>query len=154
MFFPQGSHHAFKNVGATTAKILLLFFPAGFENYLKEVGTPVVEGQEAPYTDLSIAARIASNTAWSSCRFPPRCGSSGSEDWQPMAMSTPADESPPEGTSASVELAPQPARGGWHFAEWLSELAGTTILVFVGLSAVTLVFAQGSALAPFIYTLF
>jgi aquaporin Z len=59
-------------------------------------------------------------------------------------MSTPADESPPEGTSASVELAPQPARGGWHFAEWLSELAGTTILVFVGLSAVTLVSAQGS----------
>ena len=71
VFFPQGSHHAFKNVGATTAKILLLFFPAGSENYLKEVGTPVVEGQEAPYTDLAIAARIAPKYGMGFVQVPP-----------------------------------------------------------------------------------
>src|SRR5437899_1621229 len=41
--------------------------------------------------------------------------------------------------------APQPATGGWHFAEWLSEFAGTAILIFGLVGVVTLVRRPGSA---------
>ncbi|MGZ4519861.1 MAG: MIP/aquaporin family protein [Mycobacteriaceae bacterium] len=40
--------------------------------------------------------------------------------------------------------APQPAVGGLHFGEWAAELAGTALLVFAALSAVTLMFHRGS----------
>lgn len=40
--------------------------------------------------------------------------------------------------------APQEPVGGWHFAEWLSELIGTALLVFVAMSCVVLVFGTGS----------
>lgn len=40
--------------------------------------------------------------------------------------------------------APRPAVGGWHLAEWGSELAGTALLVFGGLSAVVWDFGAGS----------
>lgn len=59
VYFPKDSHHAFRNVGTTTAKILLMFFPAGFEGYLKDVGAPVIEGQPPPETDMSLAAQVA-----------------------------------------------------------------------------------------------
>ena len=39
---------------------------------------------------------------------------------------------------------PQPAVGGWHFAEWLSELIGTALLVFAAMSCVVLVFGTDS----------
>lgn len=41
----------------------------------------------------------------------------------------------------------QPATGGWHLAEWASELAGTALLVFAGLSAVVFNFYPGSPAA-------
>jgi aquaporin Z len=46
--------------------------------------------------------------------------------------------------------APQPARGGWHWAEWLSEWAGTAILLLGGISAICLDFGRDSPVAPII----
>lgn len=45
---------------------------------------------------------------------------------------------------------PQPATGGLHVGEWASELIGTAILVFAGLSAVTLVFHPESVFQEWI----
>ena len=45
---PRGTLHRFKNVGETTARMLVLFTPAGFENFFFEVGQPVQEGGTAP----------------------------------------------------------------------------------------------------------
>lgn len=39
------------------------------------------------------------------------------------------------------------AQGGWHWAEWLCEFAGTALLLLGGLSAVCLDFASGSPVA-------
>jgi len=40
--------------------------------------------------------------------------------------------------------APQEPVGGWHFAEWFSELVGTALLVFAAMSCVVLVFSTDS----------
>ena len=45
---PKGTLHRFKNVGATPAKILVLFTPAGMENFFFEAGLPAQEGGSAP----------------------------------------------------------------------------------------------------------
>jgi quercetin dioxygenase-like cupin family protein len=45
---PRGTLHRFKNVGETTARMLVLFTPAGFEKFLFEVGQPAEEGGLAP----------------------------------------------------------------------------------------------------------
>jgi quercetin dioxygenase-like cupin family protein len=71
VFFPRNSRHAFKNVGTTMAKILLLFIPAGFEGYLKEVGEIVVEGQDAPETDMAKALPIAKKYGMEFIDVPP-----------------------------------------------------------------------------------
>jgi glycerol uptake facilitator-like aquaporin len=41
---------------------------------------------------------------------------------------------------------PQPRTGGWHFAEWASELVGTFILLFLGFSAVVALESPSSPL--------
>jgi aquaporin Z len=41
---------------------------------------------------------------------------------------------------------PQPRTGGWHFAEWTSELAGTFFLLFLGFSAVVALESPSSPL--------
>jgi aquaporin Z len=43
-----------------------------------------------------------------------------------------------------------PPRGGVHLVEWASELVGTFVLVFGGLSAVVLDFGTGSPVAPLV----
>ena len=43
---------------------------------------------------------------------------------------------PPGADSAAAAAGPQPRTGGWHLAEWASELAGTFLLLFLGFSAV------------------
>lgn len=48
-------------------------------------------------------------------------------------------------TETTHPAAPQPAVGGLHVAEWAAEFAGTAILVFVALSALTVMFRPGSA---------
>jgi mannose-6-phosphate isomerase-like protein (cupin superfamily) len=45
---PRGTLHRFKNVGATTAKMLVFYTPAGFEGFFFEVGQPAQEGGTAP----------------------------------------------------------------------------------------------------------
>jgi hypothetical protein len=45
---PKGTLHCFKNVGATTARMLALFTPGGFEGFFFEVGQPAIEGETAP----------------------------------------------------------------------------------------------------------
>lgn len=71
VFFPKHSHHAFKNVGTTMARILLLFIPAGFEGYLEEVGAAVVEGIEAPETDMAKALPLAEKYGMKFIKVPP-----------------------------------------------------------------------------------
>ena len=41
---------------------------------------------------------------------------------------------------------PQPRTGGWHFAEWASELVGTFLLLFLGFSAVVALASPASPL--------
>jgi quercetin dioxygenase-like cupin family protein len=45
--FPKGTAHSFKNVGSTTAKMLVTCVPAGLEKYFEEV-FPRVEDRTAP----------------------------------------------------------------------------------------------------------
>jgi aquaporin Z len=52
---------------------------------------------------------------------------------------------PSPGDAEAQEPGPQPARGGWHFAEWLGEFVGTAILVFGIVGIVTLILRPGSA---------
>jgi aquaporin Z len=49
--------------------------------------------------------------------------------------------------AASSASAGTDARGGWHWAEWAGEFAGTAVLLLVGLSGLFLNFAPGSAVA-------
>jgi aquaporin Z len=59
-----------------------------------------------------------------------------------------ADVSPPSAPPARSTPAPgTEARGGWHWAEWGSEFAGTGILLLGGLSGLFLDFAPGSPVA-------
>ncbi len=46
----------------------------------------------------------------------------------------------------------QPPQEGWHWAEWLSELAGTALLLLGGLSAVCLDFGRGSPMPHLIHS--
>lgn len=45
---PQGVSHAFKNMGATPARVLLLLTPAGLEKFFEEVGQPLGETPSPP----------------------------------------------------------------------------------------------------------
>ena len=45
---PKGTLHRFKNVREATARMLVFFTPAGFENFFFEVGLPAKEGGTAP----------------------------------------------------------------------------------------------------------
>ena len=42
----RGTLHRFKNVGAETAKMLIMAIPAGLEKFLREVGQPAQEGRD------------------------------------------------------------------------------------------------------------
>lgn len=45
---PRGVGHAFKNVGTTPARVLLLVTPAGLEKFFEEVGQPAGESPSPP----------------------------------------------------------------------------------------------------------
>jgi quercetin dioxygenase-like cupin family protein len=45
---PRGTLHRFKNVGETTARMLVFFTPGGAENFFFEVGLPAKGGGTAP----------------------------------------------------------------------------------------------------------
>ena len=54
---PRGVRHAFKNVGAAPARVLLLVTPAGLEKFFEEIGQPV--GETASAQTLEKAKEIA-----------------------------------------------------------------------------------------------
>jgi quercetin dioxygenase-like cupin family protein len=45
---PKGIPHTFKNVGSTTGKLLVIASPAGFENFVAEVGAPATDAASPP----------------------------------------------------------------------------------------------------------
>jgi mannose-6-phosphate isomerase-like protein (cupin superfamily) len=53
VFAPRGHVHTFRNCGSTSGKILIFVSPAGFENYLQEVG-PL-----SPATDMEKIVEIS-----------------------------------------------------------------------------------------------
>ena len=57
---PRGTVHTFRNTGSTTARMLLLFSPAGMEKYFEEVLEPVQNGSAAipAVTDALIARMV------------------------------------------------------------------------------------------------
>jgi quercetin dioxygenase-like cupin family protein len=61
---PRGTVHAFRNTGSTTARMLLLFSPAGMEKYFAEVLEPVQNRSAAipPVTDALIARMVGAAT--------------------------------------------------------------------------------------------
>ncbi len=68
---PQGGLHAWRNPGERPARILLLFAPAGFEDFLVEAGEPLGEhNRAAPAvpTDLDTAHRLGARYG---VEFPP-----------------------------------------------------------------------------------
>jgi quercetin dioxygenase-like cupin family protein len=48
VYLPRGTLHAFKNVGKSPSRMLLLITPAGLENFFFEVGQPAQAGETAP----------------------------------------------------------------------------------------------------------
>ncbi len=54
---PPGVRHAFKNVGATPARVLMLATPAGVEKFFEEISQP--EGETASAKTLEKAKKIA-----------------------------------------------------------------------------------------------
>lgn len=45
---PKGQLHQFKNIGSKPAKLLTWVTPAGFENFVREAGIPVTNGEAMP----------------------------------------------------------------------------------------------------------
>ncbi|WP_158845616.1 quercetin 2,3-dioxygenase [Saccharothrix deserti] len=68
IYIPRGAPHRFKNVGDDAARMLLLFLPSGFEEFFLEVGTPVVEGQQAPTAD-TFEARVGEAMAIAESKY-------------------------------------------------------------------------------------
>lgn len=48
VYIPRGRLHRFQNVGEGNSRMLVLFTPAGFENFLFEVGLPARPGETPP----------------------------------------------------------------------------------------------------------
>ena len=51
VFIPRGTLHRFRNVGFGHARLLVLFTPAGFEEFFVAVGRPARPGEPAPPLD-------------------------------------------------------------------------------------------------------
>lgn len=48
VYGPRGILHAFKNVGATPSRMLVLITPAGLEKFFEEVGEPATDPSSLP----------------------------------------------------------------------------------------------------------
>jgi quercetin dioxygenase-like cupin family protein len=57
VFIPRGVVHRFRNTGHGHARMLVLFQPAGFEEFLRGVGQPAEAGAPAPPLDDAELAR-------------------------------------------------------------------------------------------------
>ena len=47
-FVPKGTVHAFKNVGTSPSKVVVIISPGGFEKFFLEAGSPAIEGSTPP----------------------------------------------------------------------------------------------------------
>jgi quercetin dioxygenase-like cupin family protein len=58
---PRGTVHTFRNEGEAEARMLVIFSPAGMENYMEEVFEPVQDRSAAPppVTEALIARMVA-----------------------------------------------------------------------------------------------
>ena len=62
IYLPRGTPHHFVNPNADAARALILYTPAGLEDYLGKIGRPAVPGQPAPLPaaeDIEQAVRFA-----------------------------------------------------------------------------------------------
>lgn len=57
----RGNLHTYRNVGDGPGRLLVILAPAGFEDFAREVGEPVISGEETPdtATDPSRIAKVA-----------------------------------------------------------------------------------------------
>jgi len=58
VMIPQGTLHAYKNVGESVGKFLTFFTPAGFEQLFFEVGQPARPGEMSPPVQPEEVAKI------------------------------------------------------------------------------------------------
>lgn len=69
VLLPKGCLHTFKNTGDTEALALVMTAPGGFEDYFAAIGTPAVDGENAPpvtpdVVERALAAGPAHNLAF------------------------------------------------------------------------------------------
>ncbi len=48
VYAPRGTVHAFKNVGTSPSRVLVVYSPGGFEKFFFEAGEPAPEGSSPP----------------------------------------------------------------------------------------------------------
>ena len=60
VFIPRGTVHAFKNIGETEARLLVMMTPAGFERSDTAVGEPVADPAVAPHVTHEMIGRLLS----------------------------------------------------------------------------------------------
>jgi quercetin dioxygenase-like cupin family protein len=68
---PRGNVHCFRNVGATTARLIITFAPAGIDKYFEETLEPAPKGVLQPPDNVNeVAARFAAAASRSGIIFP------------------------------------------------------------------------------------
>lgn len=60
VYVPKGAVHSYQSIGATPARMLFLYSPAGMEAMFGEIGTPARPGEPAPAFDPADVAKLLS----------------------------------------------------------------------------------------------
>lgn len=72
LFVPKGVVHHFRNTGASAAKMLFLYNPAGMDGMFAEIGAPGVRGEVGPpLSEADVAAMIAVSAKYHFTIAPP-----------------------------------------------------------------------------------
>lgn len=71
---PRGVLHNYRNSGATPARYLVMFAPAGFERMFLELGTPATAGAAAPPPDPALIGRLIAVAPSYGLEIPPPPG--------------------------------------------------------------------------------
>jgi uncharacterized cupin superfamily protein len=61
---PRGTPHGFRNDSARTARCLMIFTPAGYEDYFREVSRMVAAGHEPSPAELDALRADHDTTRW------------------------------------------------------------------------------------------
>jgi quercetin dioxygenase-like cupin family protein len=70
---PHGVRRAYRNGGATPARVLVFFLPGGFDGFLEEMGQPVTDAWPPP-GGLPAAEKVVATAAKYGCEIPPPTG--------------------------------------------------------------------------------